>query len=162
MNLILYENRCKCKEEFSITKNRKKKIRSEGRSLRYLNSNKLFSKIFQISYKKNLSSKAKFILNSLEKKYIYYGIDDILYLLKSNPNERNRLLEILYSPIISLQNNFSVNFFDIWIDEIYIEKITKKNRFLKTNNQILQDSNIITIKLFYRISLPKKSPDPLW
>lgn len=160
MNLILYENRCKCKEEFSI--NRKKKIRSEGKSLLYLNSDELFSKIFQISYKKNLSIKAKFILNSLEKKYIYYGIDDILYLLKSNPNERNRLLEILYSPIIYLQNNFSVNFFDIWIHEIYIEKITKKNRFLKTNNQILQDSNIITIKLFYRTSVPKKSPNSLW
>lgn len=162
MNLILYENRCKCKEEFSIPKKRKKKLRSEGKSVLYLNSDELSSKIFQISYKKNLSTKAKFILNSLEKKYIYYGIDDILYLLKSNPNEQNNLLGILYSPIISLQNNFSVNFFDIWINEIYIEEMSRKNRFLKTNTQILKDSNVITIKLFYRTRVPRNTQNALW
>jgi hypothetical protein len=58
---------------------------------------------------KELSSTAKFILNSFQNKYIYYN-DDILYLLKSDPIERDSLLAILYSPILSLQNNFSVNF----------------------------------------------------
>ena len=32
MNRILYENRCKCNEEFSITKKRKSITRSEGRA----------------------------------------------------------------------------------------------------------------------------------
>jgi hypothetical protein len=81
--------------------------------------------------KKKLSSIAKFILNSFQNKYIYYAIDDILYLLKSNPIERDNLLAILYSPVLSLQNNFSVNFFDIWIREIYINEISKVNKFLK-------------------------------
>jgi len=164
MNLILYEQRCKCNEEFSITKKRKKQIRSEGKALQYLNSNELelFSKTFRIPYQKNFSPKAKFVLNSLEKKYIYYGIDDILYLFKSTSNERNKLLGILYSPIISLQNNFSVNFFDIWIHEIYIDEILKKNRFIKTNNQILKDSNLITIKLFYRTRVPVIKQNSLW
>jgi hypothetical protein len=72
----------------------------------------------------------KFILNSFQNKYIYYAIDDILYTLKSNPIERDNLLAILYSPVLSLQNNFSVNFFDIWIREIYIEEISKLINFL--------------------------------
>jgi hypothetical protein len=35
MNRILYENRCKCNEEFSITKKRKSNTRSEGKPLQY-------------------------------------------------------------------------------------------------------------------------------
>jgi hypothetical protein len=35
MNRILYENRCKCNEEFSITKKRKSTTRSEGKPLQY-------------------------------------------------------------------------------------------------------------------------------
>ena len=55
---------------------------------------------------KNLSSTAKFILNSFQNKYIYYAIDDILYSLKSNPIERDNLLAILYSPILFITKQF--------------------------------------------------------
>jgi hypothetical protein len=125
MNRILYENRCRCNEEFSITKKRKSTSRSEGKPLQYPKSNEITSQTFQIKYEKKLSSTAKVILNSFQNKYIYYAIDDILYLLKGNPIERDALLAILYSPVISLQNNFSINFFDIWIREVYIEEIQK-------------------------------------
>ena len=47
---------------------------------------KLESKTFQIKYDRKLSSVAKFLLNSFQNKYLYYAIDDILYLLKSNLN----------------------------------------------------------------------------
>ena len=128
-----YGQNCSCNKLTAITKKRTQKNRptkeSKALKLKYSYSNPLYSEIFQISYQKNLSSKAKCILNSFNKKYIYYAIDDILYLLKSTPNERNNLLQILYSPIISLQNNFSVNFFDIWIQEISIDQRIKKNRF---------------------------------
>ena len=162
MNLILYENRCKCNEEFSITKKRKGKIRSDGKPLQYPNSNELSSKIFQIRYKKTLSLTSKLILNNLENKYIYYGIDDILYLLKPNPNERETLLGILYSPILSLQNNFSVNFFDIWIREVYVDEIIKKNRFLKKTSEPLTEYSLITIKFFYKTRIPLKKQESLW
>ena len=162
MNLILYERRCKCNEEFSITKKRKGKRLSEGKPLPYPDSNELSSKIFKIRYKKTLSLTTKFILNNLENKYIYYGIDDILYLLKSNPNEKETLLGILYSPILSLQNNFSINFFDIWIREIYIDEIIKKNRFLKKKSEPLKEYSLITIKFFYKTGVPFKKQEPLW
>jgi hypothetical protein len=162
MNRILYENRCKCNEEFSITKKRKSITRSEGKPLQYPNPNEIRSKTFQIKYEKRLSSTAKFILNSFQNKYIYYAIDDILYSLKSNPLERDNILAILYSPILSLQNNFSVNFFDIWIREIYIDEISKVNKFLTTESQTYEQFSYITLKLFYKTRVPVKKQESLW
>lgn len=162
MNRILYENRCKCNEEFSITKKRKLKTRSEGKPLQYPKSSEITSKTFQMKYQKNLSLTAKFILNNFQNKYIYYAIDDILYSLKSNPIERDNLLTVLYSSILSLQNNFSVNFFDIWIREVYIDEISKPNKFLKNDSETLKQFNYITIKFFYKTRVPVKKQESLW
>jgi hypothetical protein len=162
MNRILYENRCKCNEEFSITKKRKLKTRSEGKPLQYPKASEITSKTFQIKYQKNLSLTAKFILNNFQNKYIYYAIDDILYSLKANPIERDSLLAVLYSPIISLQNNFSVNFFDIWIREVYIDEISKSNKFLKNESKTLKQFNYITIKFIYKTKVPIKKQESLW
>jgi len=162
MNQILYENRCKCNEEFSITKKRKSNSRSEGKPLQYPKSNEITSKIFQIEYHENLSSTAKFILNNFQNKYIYYAIDDILYSLKSNPIERDNLLAILYSPILSLQNDFLINFFDIWIRDIYISEISNTNKFLSQDFETREKVNYITIKLFYKTRVPIKKQESLW
>jgi hypothetical protein len=160
MNRILYESRCRCKEEISITPKYKLSARSEGKPLQY--PNEMMSKTFQIRYDKKLSPLARFILNSFRKKYIYYAIDDILYLLKSNPVERESLLALLYSPVLSLHNNLCVNFFDIWIHEIYINETSKVNKFLNTESQNLEQSTYITIKFLYKTRVPVKKPDSLW
>jgi hypothetical protein len=162
MNRILYENRCRCNEEFSITKKRKSITRSEGKPLQYPKPNEITSQTFQIKYEKKLSSTAKVILNSFQNKYIYYAIDDILYSLKENASERDNLLAILYSPVLSLQNNFSINFFDIWIREVYIEEISKVNKFLTKDSQTLEQFSYITIKLFYKTRVPVKKQESLW
>lgn len=162
MNRILYEIRCKCKEEFSITKKRKLISRTEGKPFLYPNPNELTSKTFQIKYEKKLSSIAKFLLNSFQNKYLYYAIDDILDLFKSNPTERDNLLTILYSPVLSLQNNLYINFFDIWIYEIYISEVLKTNKFLTNNFENLEQFNYITIKLLYRTKIPIKKQESLW
>jgi len=162
MNRILYEIRCKCKEEFSITKKRKLTSRTEGKPFLYPNPNELTSKTFQIKYEKKLSSIAKFLLNSFQNKYLYYAIDDILDLFKSNPTERDNLLTILYSPVLSLQNNLCINFVDIWIYEIYISEVLKTNKFLTKNFENLEQFNYITIKLLYRTKIPIKKQESLW
>nr|YP_010134003.1 hypothetical protein RF88 [Tryblionella apiculata]QWM93492.1 hypothetical protein RF88 [Tryblionella apiculata] len=164
MNRILYEIRCKCKEEISITKKRKSSNRSEGKPFLYPSPNEITSKTktFQIKYDKKLSSVAKFLLNSFQNKYLYYAMDDILYLLKPNSIERNNLLEILYSPVLSLQNNLSINFFDIWIHEIYISEVSKVNKFLTNNCQNFEPFSYITIKLLYRTKIPTKKRESLW
>ena len=162
MNRILYESRCRCKEEFSIIKKRKSNSRSEGKPLQYPKPNEITSKTFQIKYEKKLSLIGKLVLNSFRNKYIYYAIDDILYLLKSNPVERDNLLSILYSQVLSLQNNLSVNFFDIWIHEIYVNETSKVNKFINHDFQNFDRFTYITIKLLYKTKTPLKKPESLW
>ena len=159
-NQILYKDRCKCNKKSPSTKKQKVKSRSKGKPLEYPQSNEINSKIFQIRYPKSLSPTARFLLNSFQNKYIYYAIDDILYSLKSNPVERDNLLEILYSPILSLHNNFSVNFFDIWIGEILIDEISKSNRFLRKGK--VKKFNSIRMKFFYKTKVPPKKQESLW
>jgi hypothetical protein len=117
---------------------------------------------FQINYTKKLSLTAKSILNSFQKKYLYWAIDDILYLLKTNVSEQKNILALLYSPVISLQNNFYVNFFDIWIDELYIEEISHGNRFLQEDFQTSEPTCYITLKLWYRESKQPKKKKSYW
>ena len=162
MNQILYELRCKCKEEFSITKKRKSITRSEGKPLQYPNIDEITSKTFQIKYENKISSVAKLLLNSFKNKYLYYAIDDVLYLLKSNPIEQENLLTILYSPVLSIHNNLSVNFFDIWIHEIYIHEISKVNKFLTRKSKNIEQFSYITIKFLYKTRLPVKKQESLW
>lgn len=162
MGLILYEKRCRNSEEFSITNKSKSINRSERKPFPYPKSKEIIPQTFQIKYEKKLSSTGKSILNSFQKKYIYYAIDDILYSLKENSSEQENLLAILYSPILSLQNNFSINFFDIWIDEIYIEEILEINKFLKNDFETLKPLHYITIRLFYKKRVPFKKQESLW
>jgi hypothetical protein len=160
-----YENRCRCKEEFSIVKKRKRKRRSKRTvPLAYPDreSKETRIKTFQIRYHNNLSSTAKLLFNSFQNKYLYYAIDDILYSLKSNPRERNNLLAVLYSSVLWLQNNFFVNFFDIWIDEIFIDEISKSNRFLQNDTKIFKNAHSITIQFSYKIRVPVKKQESLW
>jgi hypothetical protein len=162
MNRVLYENRCKCNEEITITKKRKFSNRSDGKPFLYPTQNELTVKTFKIKYEKKLSVVAKFILNSFHNKYLYYAIDDILYLLKSKYIELNNLLSIIYSPILSLQNNLSTNFFDIWIQEIYINEVSKTNKFIIDDSKTLEQFNYITIKLLYKDKVPIKKQNSLW
>ena len=162
MNQVIYETRCQCNEEFSKTKKRKSLPKSEGKPMQYPKSHEIKSKTFKIKYQKNLSLTAKIILNSFQNKYIYYAIDDILYFLKSSPIEKENLLSIIYSPIISLQNNFSINFFDIWIEGIYINEVSKVNKFIANNSQNLEQFTYITIKLVFRPGVPIKKREILW
>jgi hypothetical protein len=134
----------------------------KNKYLLYPEPNEIRSKTFQIRYEKKLSSVAKLILNSFQNKYIYCAIDDILDSFKSNPSERDNLLGILYSPILSLQNNFSINFFDIWIYEIYINEVSKVNKFLNNASSNFEQRSYITIELFYKTPKPLKKPDSFW
>ena len=165
MNQILFENRCKCNEEILVSKKRKSTSRSEGKPLQYPKSSEIKCKTFQIKYDGKLSLVSKFILNSFQNKYLYYGMDDILYQFGLDLKEYETLLAILYSPVISLQNNYSVNFFEIWMSEIYIEENFKFNKFLsheESDSHVLSQHTYITVKFFYKTKVPAKNQESLW
>jgi len=113
-------------------------------------------KTFNVKSEKKLSPLAKLILQSVQFKHFYYVRDDISYLLKSNPIERDFLLQALYSIVISLQNNLSINFFDMWVYEIYISKVSTHNKFMSQTSENLEPGEYITIKLAYGSSVSQE------
>jgi hypothetical protein len=154
-----FSDRCQCREKLSSEKSVKNDYQRNGRPFRY--PEERYHKTFEIKYTHKLSLKAKSILNSFTYKYIYYAIDDLLDLLKSDPVEKENLLTVLYSAILSLHNNLEINFFDIWIESIFINEIGQNNRFFKTKEKP-KTLTRITLKLLYRTRLPFKKPEPLW
>jgi hypothetical protein len=139
----------------------------DGIKLKSTDKNKLtgqFLKTFQIQYEIPLSLTARSILTSFTNKYIYYAIDDILYLLDSNRIERDNLLSLLYSSMLSLHNDFSVNFFDIWIDSVYLNENFETNRFLKNQNNKFTTipKTTITLKLHYFTRTIVKKSESIW
>ena len=119
-------------------------------------------KTFNVKCDKELSPLAKVILKSFKFKLYYYIVDDLLYLLKSNPEERDYLLQILHSSLIFLQNNLHVNFFDIYIYDISISEISKFNRFVNDQSKSINVSNTITIKLAYQVKPVTKKLETTW
>ena len=119
-------------------------------------------KTFSVKYNKELSKRAKIVLQSFKLKFYYYVIDDILYFLKSDSTECNCLLEILNSTAIFLQNNLSVNFFDIYVYDIQVNEISKTNRFTRGEQETVKISNTITIKLAYQVQPLEEILDTTW
>jgi hypothetical protein len=179
-----FGQKCKCKEKFIIPNNdkniRKKKLLRNNNYYPILKKKipvnvtlhptpmkskivySINSKTFYVECAKKLSSIDIMMLKSFEDKYIYYAIDDILSFFKSKPVERETMLSLLYSPIISLQNTFSVDFFDIWIKKIYSTQTSKINKFFANTNQNLEPVTSLSIILGYKLKLPAKKRESLW
>lgn len=119
-------------------------------------------KTFSVRYEKELSKRAKVVLQSFRLKLYYYVIDDILYFLKSDPHECNYLLQILNSTAIFLQNNMGVNFFNIYVYDILINEVSKTNRFIYDEKKPVKFSNNITIKLAYQVQSLEEIFDTTW
>ena len=166
MNRILYKNRCKCKELLLLVdppkkehKTQEEKEEKEEKPAKYATLGEVSAKTFQIIYDASLSLEMKLLLNSFQQKYLYYAIDDILQKFQLSSKNRNNLLAVLYSPSISLHNSSSVDFFDIWIHELYVDQLLKVNRFLTSKSV---DSYQITITILYKKKNPKKVKKTLW
>jgi hypothetical protein len=66
--------------------------------------------------------------------------------------------------MLSLHNDFSINFFDIWVDSVYINESFQSNRFLKNKSDYLSQitETTITLKLHYLTRTPIKKPEAIW
>lgn len=153
----LYDLKCLCRDESFFIKPPKSSDISEGKRFAYPKEEEQNSISFQIKYEKVLTVKAKQILKTFKNKYIYYAIDDIISILLGD--EKENLLTVLYSSMLWLHNNLCINFFDIWIGEIFIHEEKKKNRFLEED---LNYAKLLTLKLYYKTRLPFKKPETLW
>jgi len=119
-------------------------------------------KTFTIKCNRKISKRAKILLQNIKLKVYYYVIDDILYFLKSDKDESEYLVKVLNSTVIYLQNNFCVNFFDIYIYDIQVPNISKINQFANNGNESFKSSNNIIIKLAYQVKPIEKILDTTW
>jgi len=119
-------------------------------------------KTFNVKCDKILSPLLKTILKSFKFKLYYYVIDDLFYLLKSNHDEREYILQLLNSSVVFLQNNLYVNYFDIYIYDINIIEKPKLNRFISEKEDSFQLSNYLTLKLAYQVKPVPKKLETIW
>lgn len=117
---------------------------------------------FNVKFDKELSPITKAILKSFNYKLYYYVIDDLFYLLKSYPTERDQLINVLHSSVVFLQNNLYVNFFDIYIYEITVDQVSQVNRFVNQQSKSYKNSTKVTIKLAYQVKSISKKLESIW
>lgn len=100
------------------------------------------------------------VLKNIQKRSFYKSIEIISSIL--NVFERNYLLQILYSSVAYVENNYSANLLKLWIDDIHIQKVGKTNSFLyeKTNQLSCNYYIIINLGFEYKDFPVKK--ESLW
>ena len=69
---------------------------------------------------------------------------------------KNTHLKSLFNGNSERKNNLSINFFDMWIYEIYINKVSTQNKFMSQKSQNLEPGEYITIKLAYGSSVSQE------
>jgi len=124
-----------------------------------------FEPIFQtftVKCEKKLSSQIKAVLKTWKGKAFYYANEDLLYLFKSNSTEQDFFLKILHSMAIFIQNATSASFFDIYIYDVNINRISrfKKSSSLHAKNIEMLDSITFTLKC--SVTSPPEKPEIPW
>lgn len=119
-------------------------------------------KTFHIKYDDSLSYVVTQLLKSFKTKYLYCVIDEIIYVLKSNPKEQKRLLLTICSIAIFLQNNFCISFFDMWIQEMFIQESSRHNKFLNQSISNLNTQSYLTISFGFELKSPPKKKEIPW
>jgi len=103
-------------------------------------------------YEVRLSQNLKQVLKKLKKCSFYKSVGLLSNI--SNVTERNEILQILYSVVTYVENNHNANLVKLWIDDIFIENVSKINSFLNQNVEKLDDQSYIIINLGFEYKLP--------
>jgi len=80
-------------------------------------------------YNYKITQNLKKVLKNLHKCSFYKSIEILSNL--SNNIERAFILQIIYSAVTYAENNHYANLLKVWVDNIYIKKVVKSNKFLK-------------------------------
>ena len=100
------------------------------------------------------------VLKNIQKRSFYKSIEIISSIL--NVFERNYLLQILYSAVAYVENNYSANLLKLWIDDIHIQKVGKTNSFLYEKTNQLSCSYYIIINLGFEYKDFPVKKESLW
>lgn len=118
---------------------------------------------FRLQLSSPLSPTLKPLLASWKDKYLWYALDDLLDVFRTQPTEQQRMLGLLAGPVIRLQNRDSIDFFKIWIQQVWMEETpVSPNRFLAADRRPSDSTTLITLELCYQESRITPKPTPLW
>merc|ERR1712161_94302 len=165
----VHEHQCKCMEESSIYHKQNDQKKENKKDVYQQNEDIVSDWITLSSNKKSFTSLEHIGINE-KLKLPYEGRQLFTRWAHSYPNSneiKSKTFYIKYDNELSLinkimLNNFPIDFFDIWVDEVYINQESKVNKFLAEDSSNFEPFNYITIKLLYTTKLPVKKPEPLW
>lgn len=111
-------------------------------------------------YEGKLSPNIKKTLQSLRKRSFYKAVEIVSDI--SNTVERNFILQILYSSVTYSENNNYANLLKLWVDDIFVQKISQSNHFVDQSTKKLEDNYFFVFNLGLQYKdLPVKK-EPLW
>lgn len=111
-------------------------------------------------YNFKVTQNFKKILKNLRKCSFYKSIEILSNL--SNNTERTTILQIIYSVVTYVENNHYANLLKVWIDNIYIKKVIKSNKFLNKKSEILTGSYYIVLNFGFEYKAFPVKKESIW
>jgi len=111
-------------------------------------------------YNFKVTQNFKKILKNLRKCSFYKSIEILSNL--SDKTERTTILQIIYSVVTYAENNHYANLLKVWIDNIYIKKVVKPNKFLKRKSENLTDNYYIVLNFGFEYKAFPVKKESIW
>ena len=96
-------------------------------------------------YDYKITQNLKKVLKNLRKCSFYKSVEILSNL--SNNLERTFILQIIYSAVTYAENNHYANLLKVWVDNIYIKKVEKSNKFLDKKSEKLENDYYIILNI---------------
>ena len=111
-------------------------------------------------YNYKITQNLKKILKDLHQCSFYKSIEILSNL--SNNIERTFILQIIYSAVTYAENNHYANLLKVWVNNVYIKKVTKSNKFLKKKSENLENDYFITLNLGFEYKAFPVKKESIW
>ena len=111
-------------------------------------------------YNYKITQNLKKVLKNLHKCSFYKSIEILSNL--SNNLERTFILQIIYSAVTYAENNHYANLLKVWVDNIYIKKVVKSNKFLKKKSEKLENDYYIILNLGFEYKAFPVKKESIW
>jgi ribosomal protein L22 len=111
-------------------------------------------------YNYKITQNLKKVLKSLRKCSFYKSVEILSNL--SNNIERTFILQIIYSAVTYAENNHYANLLKVWIDNIYIKKVVKSNKFLNEKSGKLENDYYIILNLGFEYKAFPVKKESIW
>ena len=112
------------------------------------------------NYNYKITQNLKKVLKNLRKCSFYKSVEILSNL--SNNIERTFILQIIYSAVTYAENNHYANLLKVWIDNIYIKKVEKSNKFLNKKSGKLESDYYVILNLGFEYKAFPVKKESIW